>query len=75
MAKAGQCRFSSSQMKIGAQITSNVVESILSKDINAMKTILFQGRILSIFIQLPESFINYKYILLEDQAYNRLFLF
>ena len=55
------CNFSSSKMKIGAKISPAVpVEQIASNDVNAMMSVLASGRLLTIYIQLPGSFFNYK---------------
>jgi hypothetical protein len=48
-------------MWIGAQISSaNPAEWIASKDTTAMMSVLAGGRILSIYMQLPNTFFNYK---------------
>jgi len=58
-AVAGTCLFSTSAMPIGAQISSsNQVEWIGTVD--GMKTVLASGRIISIYMQLPDSFFNYE---------------
>ena len=60
-ATVGTCVFSSSDMWIGAQISSaNPAEWIASKDTTAMMSVLAGGRILSIYMQLPNTFFNYK---------------
>jgi cathepsin S len=58
-AKAGTCRFSTSTMSIGAKVSSSAyVEWVGTVD--KMKTVLASGRILSIYMQLPSTFFNYK---------------
>nr|CAH0107394.1 unnamed protein product [Daphnia galeata] len=60
-ATAGTCQFSSWDMTIGAEISSsNPVEWIASKDTTAMMTALADGRILSIYMQMPSTLFNYK---------------
>ena len=61
-ATVGTCQFSSSDMTIGAEISSsNTVEWIASKDTTAMMDVLAGGgRILSVYMQLPNTFFNYK---------------
>ena len=52
------CRFNTKDMAIGAKLsTLNYVEWILKDD---MMSILSSGRILTVYIQLPDSFMNYK---------------
>ena len=59
-AEVGTCMFPG-DMPIGAQISSsNPAEWIASKDTTAMMNVLAGGRILSIYMQLPNSFFNYK---------------
>ncbi|XP_046455089.1 ervatamin-B-like [Daphnia pulex] len=58
-AKNGTCRFSTSTMSIGAKVSSSAyVEWVGTVD--KMKTVLASGRILSIYMQLPSTFFNYK---------------
>ncbi|XP_046656751.1 zingipain-2-like [Daphnia pulicaria] len=60
-AKAGDCKFSTRNMTIGAQISSsNPVRWVPAGDTKAMMSILSGKRILSIYMQLPDSFMNYK---------------
>jgi len=57
----GACRFSPTGMAIGAKLsTSNPVEWVPMKDTATMMDILSTGRILTIYIHLPDSFFNYK---------------
>jgi hypothetical protein len=56
----GSCMFSSGSMTIGAEISSDSVQWIHAKDTNAMMNVLSEGRILSIYMQLPDSFMNYR---------------
>ena len=61
-AKAGPCKACPScGMKIGAKIASdNPVQWIASNEVNAMKSVLVEGRMIAIYIQVPNSFFNYK---------------
>jgi hypothetical protein len=57
---AEHCKLNPLTMEIGAKLSSNAVEWIPSKDVNAMMRVLTEGRIISIYIQLPLSFNNYR---------------
>ena len=61
-ATVGTCQFSSWDMTVRAKISSSYpAEWIASKDTFAMMTALTGGRILSVYMQLPNSLFNYKY--------------
>ncbi|XP_046455378.1 zingipain-2-like [Daphnia pulex] len=60
------CVFIPSDMSIGAEISSSdPVEWVAWQDPTAMMTVLAGGRIISIFMQLPESFFSYEKYLLD----------
>ena len=60
-ATVGTCRFSSWDMTVRAKISSSYpAEWIASKDTFAMMTALTGGRILSVYMQLPNTLFNYK---------------
>ena len=55
------CRFNIKDMTIGAKLsTLNYVEWVPENDISTMMSILSSGRILTVYIRLPDSFMNYK---------------
>ncbi|EFX83641.1 hypothetical protein DAPPUDRAFT_315500 [Daphnia pulex] len=58
-AVAGTCRFSTSTMSIGAQVNSSAYVE-WAGTVDTMKTVLASRRILSVYMQLPSSFFNYK---------------
>ncbi|XP_046457724.1 zingipain-2-like isoform X2 [Daphnia pulex] len=67
----GACRFSPTGMTIGAKLlTSNPVEWVPSKDTSTMMNILSDGRILTVYIHLPDSFFNYKSGIFDDTKCN-----
>lgn len=60
-ARNGVCRFSTRDMAIGAKLSvSNYVEWVPKNDVSTMMSILSSGRILTVYIHLPDSFLNYK---------------
>ncbi|XP_046455088.1 zingipain-2-like [Daphnia pulex] len=66
-AVVGTCHLNTSVVAIGAQVSSSSPVEWVGT-ISGMKTVLASGRILSIYMQLPSSFFNYKSGVFNDAS-------